>query len=324
MPISEYPEVVPPSVVVRAQYPGRQPEGHRRDGRDADRGGGERRRGHALHGQPGDDRRPDDADRHLRARHRSGQGAAAGAEPRGAGRAAPAGGGAPARHHHGQELARPDDGRAPAVAERPLRHDLPAQLRPPERQGPARAGRGHRPGRAVRRRRLLDARLARPAEGRRARPLGRRRRRRDPGAERAGRRRRRRRLAGAARPRLPALDQRAGPARERGGVRRHHRQDRSERRGHPAARHRADRARRRRVRAALAARQPVRGGDRHLPGAGLERARHLRRGARGDGRAEDGHARRRRLRDRLRPDAVHPSPRSRRWSRRCSRRWRWW
>ena len=57
MPISEYPEVVPPSVVVRAQYPGRQPEGDRRDGGDADRGADQRRRGHALHEQPGDDRR---------------------------------------------------------------------------------------------------------------------------------------------------------------------------------------------------------------------------------------------------------------------------
>ena len=82
LPISEYPEVVPPSVVVRAQLSRRQPEGDRRDGRDADRGADQRRRGHALHEQPGDDRRPDDADRHLQARHRPRQGAAAGAEPR--------------------------------------------------------------------------------------------------------------------------------------------------------------------------------------------------------------------------------------------------
>ena len=32
LPISEYPQVVPPTVVVRATYPGRQPEGHRRNG----------------------------------------------------------------------------------------------------------------------------------------------------------------------------------------------------------------------------------------------------------------------------------------------------
>ena len=34
-----------------------------------------------------------------------------------------------ARRHDDQELARPHDGRAPDLAERPLRHDLPAQLR---------------------------------------------------------------------------------------------------------------------------------------------------------------------------------------------------
>ena len=58
-----------------------------------------------------------------------------------------------------------------------------------------------------------------------------------------------------------ALDQRAGPAADRGGVRRHHRQDRRQRRGHAAARHRPDRARRRGLCAALAARQQA--GRRH-------------------------------------------------------------
>ena len=45
---------------------------------------------------------------------------------------------------------------------------LPAQLRGAERQGPAGAHRRRRPGAAVRSRRLLHARLARPAEDRRA------------------------------------------------------------------------------------------------------------------------------------------------------------
>ena len=57
MPISEYPDVVPPLVIVRAQYPGAKPEGDRGDRRNADRGGDQRRRGHALYEQPGDDRR---------------------------------------------------------------------------------------------------------------------------------------------------------------------------------------------------------------------------------------------------------------------------
>ena len=49
LPISEYPEVVPPSVVVRALYPGRQPEGDRRDRGRAARGADQRRREHAVH-----------------------------------------------------------------------------------------------------------------------------------------------------------------------------------------------------------------------------------------------------------------------------------
>ena len=98
---------------------------------------------------------------------------------------------------------------------------------------------------------------------------------RDPGAERAGRGRHRRRLAEPARHRPAALGQRAGPPAERGGVRRHRRQDRRERRDHAAARHRAHRARRVGIFAALAARQQAGGRDRHLPGARFERDRDL-------------------------------------------------
>ena len=68
-----------------------------------------------------------------------------------------------------------------------------------------------------------------------------------------------------------AVDQCAGPAAERGGVRRHRRQDRRQRRGHAAARHRPPRARRLRICAALAARQQAGGRHRRLPGARLER-----------------------------------------------------
>ena len=49
LPISEYPEVVPPSVVVRAHLPRREPEGRRRHGRGAAGAADRRRRGHALH-----------------------------------------------------------------------------------------------------------------------------------------------------------------------------------------------------------------------------------------------------------------------------------
>ena len=49
LPISEYPEVAPPSVVVSRRVPGRESGGGRRDRRGAARAGGQRRRGHALH-----------------------------------------------------------------------------------------------------------------------------------------------------------------------------------------------------------------------------------------------------------------------------------
>ena len=128
----------------------RQSARHRRDGGDADRGADQRRREYALHGEPGDDRRRDDADRHLQARHRRRQGPTARPEPRQSGRTAPARGGPPPRRDHGQELARPDAGRAHPLAQQPLRHDLSAQLRRPQRQGPAGADRRRRSGSALR------------------------------------------------------------------------------------------------------------------------------------------------------------------------------
>ena len=152
LPISEYPEVVPPSVVVRAQYPGANPkviaetvatpieeaingvEGMLYMSSQATTDG---LMTLTVTFRLGTD--PDKAQQLVQNRVV-------------AGRAAPARGSAAPRRHHGQELARPDDGRAPAVAERPLRHDLPAQLRGAERQGPAGAHRRRRPGAAVRRR----------------------------------------------------------------------------------------------------------------------------------------------------------------------------
>ena len=70
MPISEYPEVAPPSVVVRAQYPGANPkviaETVATPIEEAINGV----EGMLYMSEPGDHRRPDDADRHLQARHR--------------------------------------------------------------------------------------------------------------------------------------------------------------------------------------------------------------------------------------------------------------
>ena len=201
LPISEYPEVVPPTVVVRATYPGANPQDDRRNRRRAARAGDQRRRGLALHVLAGDERRRDDADRHVQARHRRRQGAGAGAEPRRAGAAEAARGSAAPRRHDEQAIARPDDGRALFSPDDRYDRLYLAQLRRAAGQGRARAPPRRRRRAAVRLRRLRDARLARPRQGRRARPDRERRRRRDPRAERAGRGRR---LGSAARSRPPA------------------------------------------------------------------------------------------------------------------------
>ena len=216
LPISEYPEVVPPTVVVRAHLSRRQPEGDRRDRGDAARAADQRRRGHALHVLAGDDRRRDDADRHLQARHRSRQGAGAGAEPRRAGAAAAAGGSA-ARSASPPRRARPTSSWSCTCSRRTTATTCSTSATTRILQVKDELARiaGRRRGAGLRRRRLQHARLARSGEGRRARPDGQRRGPRDPRAERPGRGRRARRAAGAAGRRPPALDQRAGPAARR-------------------------------------------------------------------------------------------------------------
>ena len=111
--------------------------------------------------------------------------------------------------------------------------------------------------------------------------------RRDPRAERPGRGRHGRRAAVAQGHRVPARGQHPGPARQRGGVRRHHRARRSvDRRADPHPRPRPGRAVVGHLLAAQPAQQQGSGGDRDLPGAGLERARALEQRARGDGAAQ--------------------------------------
>ena len=79
----------------------------------------------------------------------------------------------------------------------------------------------------------------------------------------------------------------------------HHRQGRHPGRGHAPARHRPYRTRCVRIRAALAARQQVRRRHRYLPGAGLERDPDLGRRSPDHGRDPEEHAGRRGLPDRL-------------------------
>ena len=92
LPISEYPEIVPPSVVVRAQFPGAKPGGDRRDrGRRRSRSRSTASRTCSTCSRSAATDGTHDADRHLQARHRSRSGDTAGAEPRQPGPAAPAG-----------------------------------------------------------------------------------------------------------------------------------------------------------------------------------------------------------------------------------------
>jgi len=48
LPVAEYPQVVPPTVVVTTQYPGASRANGFRHGRSPDRAGDQRRRGHAV------------------------------------------------------------------------------------------------------------------------------------------------------------------------------------------------------------------------------------------------------------------------------------
>ncbi len=111
LPIAQFPQIVPPQIIVTAQLPRRRRADHRAVGRDAARAADERRRQHALHAVDQRQRRHDDADRHVRRRHRPEHRPGQRPEPHGAGAAEPAARGQPVR---------PDDAQAdrPADADR--------------------------------------------------------------------------------------------------------------------------------------------------------------------------------------------------------------
>ena len=170
LPVSEYPEVAPPQIVVRAQYPRCKPARHQRDGGHAAGGADQRHRGLALLRQPGHRRWPDDADGDVQGRHQPGTGRDLGAEPRQPRAAAPAGDRAPDRRHHREAGHQLRHGGAPAVTRQPLRRALPAQLRAAQHPRRAAAHPRHRHGDELRLRRLRHAGLARPEQARFARP----------------------------------------------------------------------------------------------------------------------------------------------------------
>jgi hypothetical protein len=79
--LSQYPDVVPPTVTVSASYPGASAEPSPTPCR-TDRAADQRRRRHALHVEPVDGRRAADDHGHLRGRHRPRHRPGAGPEPR--------------------------------------------------------------------------------------------------------------------------------------------------------------------------------------------------------------------------------------------------
>ena len=279
--------MVPPTVVVTRRLSRRQPAGHRRDRGHAARAGDQRRREHALHVVAGHRGRRADAHRHLQARHRPRPGAGAGAEPRQPGAAAAARGSAPARRHHVKSspdltmvvhLVSPDGATTSSTcATTPC-----SRSRTSSPASPASARCSVFGGGDYAMRIWLDPERSRRAASPPATSSA-------PSASRTCRSP----PASSARRRCPTgspfscTRQRAGPAHQRGGVRRDRHQDRRERRAHPAQGRGPHRARRRQTTALRSLpRQQARRRHRHLPAARLERAR----SSPTDVRADDGGA----------------------------------
>ena len=161
LPVAEYPQVAPPTVVVTTHLPGRLRANRVRHRCRPDRAADQRRRGHAVSLQPGDLERPAHDYRYLQTRHRSRQGPGAGAEPRRDRAAATARRSAAQRRRHPQEQPRSDDGRVHAVAGRHVRPALHQQLLAAAGPRSVAAARRHRRYPDLRRARLFDAAVAR-------------------------------------------------------------------------------------------------------------------------------------------------------------------
>ncbi len=225
LPVAQYPEIAPPTIVVSASYPGASAEvvsDTVSTPLEQEINGVENM---LYMNSPGDRRRQSAAHRHLRARHRPRYRAGAGAEPRRDRAAEAARRGAAARRHGQEELARHADGDPPELAGRLARPALHLELRNAAGQGRAVPARWRRRRADLRRARLCDAHLARPRQGRGAQPDGRRGRQRAPGAERPGRLGRAQSAADRQSGRLPAQCRDAGAAHRPTTVRQHHRSE---------------------------------------------------------------------------------------------------
>ena len=218
LPIAQYPDVTPPTVLVTASYPGANAAHRARYGRRADRGAGQRRGRHDVHVVALHQRRRLQPGDHVQAGHGLRHGPGARAEPRLARFAGHSGAGAERRHHDQKAVAQHADDREPGLAQREarraaaLRQPLPQQLRHALRQGRAGPPAGRRRHRLSRRARLQHPRLARSRQNGRS---GRQRGGRGHGhlaAEHAGRRRTDRRAAGPQGHAIPAYGEHPRPA----------------------------------------------------------------------------------------------------------------
>ena len=244
LPISAYPQVVPPSVQVTANLSGRQRAGSGKDRRAAHRGATGRAGRHAVLPVHQRQQRPARHQRHLQAGHQSRYRDGADAEPRQRRAAPPAARSAAPGRDREEGLDRVPDGRQPGRQRQSLRLALPHQLRADQPGEPDRQPAGSRRIAPEFAAGLLDARLAEPGQDDEARHHRDRRQQRHSGAEPAESRGRDRPGALAARHRFPVRGERSRPPHRPRAVRGHRRARAARRLAAARSRHRPRRTRR--------------------------------------------------------------------------------
>ena len=271
LPIAQYPEIVPPQVVVSATYPGASAADDRRDrGRSAG-AADQRRRGHDLHAVDLDRLGHAQPFGLLPDRHQPGPGDDQRQQPRPARDDPAARRGAPPGCHRHQAVKLDPAGLDHVVAGSALRHPLHLQLRSHQRPRRAAAHPRRRRRLAVRRLRLLHAHLAAARQGRAVPSHSERHRRCRSRAERPVRGRAVRRGADGGPSGLHLLGDDAGPLRRSARVRADHPALGRKRCGAAAQGRRARRARLAELRHRGDPQRVTYGADRHLPAARRQR-----------------------------------------------------
>ncbi len=236
LPVSQYPEITPPTVRVSCTYPGASAQvvADTVAAPIEQQVNGVEDMLYMLSQSSNDGTYP--LTRDVQGGHEPEHGPGAGAEPRQPGHAHAPGRGQADRRDHDQAVARPDDDHQPGFTPRAVRRALSEQLRLDP--GAGRVDAARRSGRRLdlRPARLQHARLARSRPPLLPQPHRRRRGQGAAGAERAGGRGTDRPATGRQERRLPVHHDHAGPADRAGAVRRHHRQDRRRRPDHPPGR----------------------------------------------------------------------------------------